>query len=142
MLPWASACSAKQSIHLYHDRSPEDLLAYLAGPLRVADERMQRYILKTVLHVRSALVQHAGDHNKAYQQLMNDKGAEKEVVQKVVEACVRTAREFKIPWTKRYVFADQENSRSSGGILGCLILVVIALVIVYGLYRLVRWLFG
>lgn len=129
-------------VHLYHDRSQEDLLAYLAGPLQVEDERMQRYIVKTALHVRAALVQHGGDHKKAYQQLMLDKGAEKEVVQKVIEACVRTAKEFKIPWSKTYTFAGLETTKPSGGIVGCVVLLVIALAILYGLYRLIRWLVG
>lgn len=128
-------------IQLYHDRSLEDLQAYLSGPLQVDDVRTQAYIVKTALHVRAALVQHAGDHNKAYRQLMLDKGAEKDVVQKVIEACVRTSKEFKIPWSKTYAFAglDAPASRSY---VGCVILLVIAGVLVYGLYRLVRWLIG
>ena len=129
-------------VQLYHDRSQDDLLAYLSGPLQIEDERMQRYILKTALHVRAVLVQHGGDHQKAYQQIMRDKGAEKEVVQKVIEACVRTAKEFKIPWNKTYVFAELGSTKSSGGIVGCVVLLVIAVAILYGLYRLVRWVFG
>jgi hypothetical protein len=129
-------------VQLYHNRSLEDLLGYLGGPLQVEDERMRRYILKTALHVRAALVQHGGDHQKAYQQLMRDKGAEKEVVQKVIEACVRTAKEFKIPWNKTYAFADLETRKPSGGILGCVILLAIAGALLYGLYMLVRWVFG
>jgi hypothetical protein len=129
-------------VQLYHDRSQEELVAYLGGPLRVEDERMQRYILKTTLHVRAALVQHGGDHQQAYQQLMRDKGAEKEVVQKVIEACVRTAKEFKIPWNKTYAFADLGSTKSSGGMVGCLVLLGIAMAIVFALYLLVRWIFG
>lgn len=127
-------------VHLYHDRSREDLLAYLSGPLRVEAEPMRHYILKTVLHVRAVLVQHGGDHQKAYQQIMRDKGAEKEVVQKVIEACVRTAKEFKIPWNKTYAFAEPETATSAGSIFGRLIMGAIVTAILIGLYRLLRWL--
>jgi hypothetical protein len=135
-LGFALLCEAIY-VQLYHDREAEQILAYLAGPLLVQDAAMRNYMLKTALHVRKALVAAGGDHQAAYRALMRDSGAEKEVLQKVIEACVRTAKESGIPWDRTYL-ADFSPRQAPRGWIGCVILLVILAALLYGLYRLVR----
>ena len=68
---------------------------------------------------------------------MTDPRAEQAVVDGIVEACVRTAGEFAIPWTTVYL-PGYRPRRSRAGTIGCAILAVGALALCYGLYRLFR----
>jgi hypothetical protein len=132
-LGFALVCEAVY-VQLYHARSPAAILAYLEGPLQIGDPRMRQYILRTALRVRAVLSATAGDPGAAVRQLMSDRGAEQAVVAGMVEACVRTAGEFAIPWTNVY-FPGYRPRRARAGRIGCAILVACALALLYGLYR-------
>lgn len=135
-LGFALVCEAVY-VQLYHARAPDAILAYLEGPLEIGDVRMRQYILRTALRVREVLAGTAGDARAAVRLLMTDPGAEQAVVDGMVEACVRTAGEFAVPWTTAY-FPGYRPRRSRAGTIGCAITVAAALALLYGLYLLFR----
>jgi hypothetical protein len=140
VLGFALVCEAVY-VQLYNARSVEDILAYLEGPLQIRDLRMRRYILRMALRVREVLAACAGERSEAARLLMTDPGAEPAVVDGIIEACVRTAGEYAIPWTTAY-FPGYRPRLSRAGTVGGAILAVCALALLYGLYQLVRHVIG
>jgi hypothetical protein len=128
-------------VQMYNNRSMEEILGYISGPLGIKDEKMIRYVFASVMRVRSALAKVAGDQNAAVRALMTDRGAEEAVVKKLVEACARTAREFNVPWSKEF-FPDESVKTTSPSFIGMAIFLCIVVGVLYGAYKLVRYLFG
>jgi hypothetical protein len=119
-------------VQLFNNRSLEEIGEYLRGPMQLKGN-MVNYILRSALHVRVTLEQCGGDSAKATELLMQDKGAERDVVDGMVEACIRTSNEYKIPWDRSFA-AQLEESRSGGiSFLGCAILLGIAGLLIWGL---------
>jgi hypothetical protein len=135
-LGFALMCEAVY-VHMYQQRGLDEITAYLAGPLRVVNVGDRNSLLATALRIRAALVKADGDHDAAFRDVLSDQGAEKEVVQKIIEACIRTSREYRIPWSKTY-FPDFRPAAPSSSAVGCIILAIIVAAIIYGVYRLIR----
>ena len=131
---FALLCEAMY-VQIYDGRTYTQIMDYLSGPLRVEDDTRRKHILETALHVRSALARRSGDHNAAYKRIMRDQGAEKDVVQKTIEACVLVSKEYEIPWDKVYQFEEIGAVPASGfGWFWCFMVLVFAALIWYGIY--------
>jgi hypothetical protein len=124
-------------VHMYAGKSYTELLDYIKGPLQIQDNNMQRYLISTALHIRSSLVANAGNHKLAYKSLMLEKGAEKEVLQKLIESCVRVSSEFNVPWTKKYEFNELYKTKNNRSILGCMIILGALILVGFIIYKLI-----
>lgn len=125
-------------VFLYNGKSLEEIAAYVEGPLQL-DPEMGGYVIRSAFRVRSALEESDGDHNKAFKELMGDAGARESLIKILIQTCISTAREFNIPWNKKYSAMLNEFLNSSNGFpWGCLAILTVLGVLVYFL---ISWIF-
>jgi hypothetical protein len=127
-------------IQMFNGRDLKALRDYLLGPIRVNPE-MVDYLIKSAFRVRDALAPSKGDGKIALTDLMNDKGAEVELIKLSLTTCYNVSKEFKVPFDKKLAIQDEFSEFKKLHPMSCVVMSIVLIAIFYGIYKLIRWAF-
>ncbi len=128
-------------IRMYHDKSRDEIISYLQGPLLIEDVSMCRYLMKSAIKLRHALAKHDGNGKHALSELSEQKSITVEQAKVLLTMCHAVSHEFNIPWSKTYPYEAEFLEDPKPSLLEFFLFWGIAIGVVAGIVWLIRYLF-
>jgi hypothetical protein len=113
-------------VQIFKGKKIDNVVEYLQGPLQVK-EGMDIYLIQTALRIRRALARSNGNGKLALEDVMNDKGAEIELVKLLLSTCHNLSHEYKIPYDKILPIDEEVLNAQKTNWTGCVIKLVLLL---------------